>query len=72
MSHQNESDDEINIPRQPKTKKGRKIIENRKGKVEEDPRQTLFIRGPKSSDNVRLFMNEMVIISFKLYFDSIE
>jgi hypothetical protein len=39
--------------------RGRKIMDAKKGKLDEDPRLTLFIRGPKSSDSIRDFMHEI-------------
>ena len=61
------SGDEENFPniRQPRTKKGKKILDNRKSKLEEGPRNTLFLRGPKSSDDVRSFMMDIVYKNFK-------
>ena len=38
MSDDQEIDDKLKPLRHPKTKKGRKIQENRKGKIVEDPR----------------------------------
>jgi hypothetical protein len=54
-------DEEIaQLPRKPKTKRGKKVLDDRKPKLEEGPKQTLFLRGPKSSDDVRLLMKDLV------------
>lgn len=58
MSDQEEVVEET---RGPRSRRGKRILENRKPKIDEDPRQTLFIRGPKSSDEVRTFLKQIVL-----------
>jgi len=53
-------EEDIELPRIAKTKRGRKILDDRKPKIEEGPKRTLFLRGPKSSDDVRLLMKDLV------------
>jgi ribosome production factor 2 len=47
------SDQEDTTPRTAKTHKGKLVLESREPKILEGPKQTLFIRGPKTSESVR-------------------
>ena len=50
---------EIEIPRGAKSRKGKNVLESRKPKLDEGSKQTLFLRGPKSSDEVRSLMKDL-------------
>jgi len=46
------------LDRKAKTRRGKKILESREPKLEEGPKHTLFIRGVKSTDDVRDLMSQ--------------
>ena len=46
--------------RKAKTHKGRKILEKRKGVINEDPKAMLFIKGSKTSETLTSCMKELV------------
>lgn len=48
--------------RKAKSRKGKKILESREPKLEEGPKRTLFIRGAKSSDELRGLMQEWYLL----------
>ncbi|CAK59187.1 unnamed protein product (macronuclear) [Paramecium tetraurelia] len=56
------SDQEETTPRGAKTHKGKRILESREPKLVEGPKQTLFIRGPKTSLSVRQLAHEWHMI----------
>ena len=46
-----------------KTHKGRKILDKRRGQINEDPKGILLIRGNKSNENVTGCIKEMVKVT---------
>lgn len=56
----NTNDAEEKALRKPLTRKGKKILEARAPKAIEGPRQTLFIKGTKTSQNVQNALKNLV------------
>jgi len=58
--------------RKAKTHKGRKILEKRKGLINEDPKIILFIRGTKSNDVLNTCMKELVFFIYARFIGIME
>ena len=46
--------------RKPATKRGKRFLEKRAPKIDEGPKQTIFVRGNKTSDCVNNILKDLV------------
>ena len=53
---------EKNVLNKPRTRKGKKILEAREPKTVEGPRQTLFMKGTKTSERIQGVLKNFVPI----------